>query len=68
MIIQKTKCEDCVKKDVCSITGQFLYAFDSISSANTTNEDRSFYEARNNKNIEVIVSCLKFMKVQPQIR
>lgn len=60
MVSNQTKCEICVKKDVCGKKEVFDYAINSIGNANTSNENMAIHYARDNDAIEVNVRCKFF--------
>jgi hypothetical protein len=60
MLINLTKCENCVKQDVCKIKDVYQYAIEAIASTNTTNKDHAIHNASDNEAINITTKCNKF--------
>lgn len=68
MIINNTKCEQCLKEDVCGKKGIYALAVHTIGNANTSDEEMAIHEARANDAIEVKVSCKFFFGIPTSAR
>lgn len=62
MLINSTKCEDCIKQDVCNLKEKYKYALVAIASTNTSNEDMAIHEANQNDAIKLTSRCTKFVE------
>lgn len=68
-MITYTKCDECVKSDVCGIKDKYSHAVKTISNCNISNEDKVIYEARYaDAGIKVDISCPKFLQNEPRIK
>jgi hypothetical protein len=68
MLINLTKCENCVKQDVCKIKDAYQYAIEAIANTNTTNEDHAIHNASDNEAINITAKCNKFATPSSSIR